>query len=169
VRTMESSTPAGRHRFLLKARMLHRRTKIIGTRTRPARGTSTLELVLVFPILLMLSLGVVDYGYYIYLKNLFQGAAQAGARAALPAAATNSSVNGTTGVVTQMMTAAGFPSANYTVTLSPSNVSNLPSGTAITVTVSASWSTVGTHALSSSWGGIGGAKQIVASAVVQKE
>jgi Flp pilus assembly protein TadG len=137
-------------------------------RTRK-RGASTLEMALVLPLLIMLSFGVVDYGYYIYLKNTFQGAAEAGARAAVPYAATNSNVTGTTGIVTTMMTAAGFPSANYTVTLSPANVSGLSVGTAITVTVSASWGTVGTHALGTSFGGISNAKQIVGVAVMQKE
>lgn len=126
-------------------------------------------MALVLPILLMLSFGVVDYGYYIYLKNTFQAAAQAGARAAVPYAATNSNVTGTGGIVTAMMTAAGFASSQYTVTLSPSNVSGLSSGTAITVTVSASWSAVGTHALGTSFGGIGSSKQITGTAVMQKE
>jgi Flp pilus assembly protein TadG len=133
------------------------------------RGASTLEMALVLPILIMLSFGVVDYGYYIYLKNTFQGAAEAGARAAVPYAATNSNVTGTTGIVTTMMTAAGFPSANYTVTLNPSDISGLSVGTAITVTVSANWGTVGTHALGTSFGGISAGKQITGVAVMQKE
>ena len=44
------------------------------------RGASVLEMALVLPILLMLSFGVVDYGYYFYVKNTVQGAALAGAR-----------------------------------------------------------------------------------------
>jgi len=133
------------------------------------RGVSTGEIALVLPILLMLSFGVVDYGDYLYLKNTFQAAALAGARAAVPYAATNSNVTGTNGIVTKMMTAAGFSSSQYTVTLSPSDISQLSTGTPITVTVAANWSAVGTHVLSTPFGGLSGGKQISSTAVMQKE
>lgn len=125
-----------------------------------------LELMLVLPILLMLSFGVVDYGYYFYLKNTLQGAAQAGARAAIPGSATNSSV---TTAVGNIMTAAGISSSNYTVTLSPTDVSTASAGSTVTVTVTCSWANVGTHALSSSFGGISNTKQIIGVAVMRKE
>jgi Flp pilus assembly protein TadG len=141
--------------------------KQVGRQRKPRRkGAALLEMLLVLPVLLMLSLGVVDYGYYLYLKNTFQSAAQAGARAAVPYAATNSSANG---IVTQMMTAGGFPAASYIVTLSPSNVSGLSAGTQITVTISALWGNVGTHALGSSFGGMSNSKTVVAMAIMQKE
>jgi Flp pilus assembly protein TadG len=144
--------------------------KQFGRQRKPRRkGAALLEMLLVLPILLMLSLGVVDYGYYLYLKNTFQSAAEAGARAAVPYAASNSSVTGTNGIVTQMMTAGGFPAASYTVTLSPSNVSSLSAGTQITVTISALWGNVGTHALGSSFGGMSNSKTVVGTAVMQKE
>jgi Flp pilus assembly protein TadG len=123
----------------------------------------------VLPILASLSFGVADYGYFFYLKSTLQGAAQSGARAAISSAATNASVNGTNGMVTNVMTAAGIPASNYTVTLNPSNISGLSVGTPITVTVTAVWGTVGTHALPASLGGISNAKQIVGIAVMQKE
>jgi Flp pilus assembly protein TadG len=124
---------------------------------------------LIAPMLFMLSFGVADYGYFLYLKNTFQGAAQAGARAAVPYAATNANVTGATGVVTKMLTAAGIPSGNYSVTLNPSNISGLSAGTLVTVTITANWSTVGTHILPASMGGIGSGKQITGAAVAQKE
>jgi Flp pilus assembly protein TadG len=132
-------------------------------------GSAILEMSLVAPLLFMLSFGVADYGYFLYLKNTFQGAAQAGVRAALPYSATNSNVTGTTGVVTKMLTAAGIPSTNYTVTLNPSDVSAVSTGTLITVTITANWSTVGTHILPASMGGIGSGKQVTGVAVAQKE
>lgn len=138
---------------------------IAGRRT----GTAILEFVLVLPLLCMLSFGAVDYGYFIYLKNTLQGAAQAGARAAIPAAATNSNLTGANGIITSMMSAAGFSSSNYTVTITPSNVNGVSAGTAITVTITANWSNVGTHLLPTSLGGISGSKQIVGVAVMQKE
>ena len=132
-------------------------------------GGSMLEMVLVLPILIMLSFGVVDYGYYMYLKNTLQGAAQAGARAAIPAAATNANVTGTNGIITSMMSAAGISSSNYTVTLNPTDVSTASVGSNITVTITATWSNVGTHALPTALGGISGSKQLIGVAVMQKE
>ena len=130
------------------------------------RGGSMLELVLLLPILLMLSFGVVDYGYYFYLKNTLQGAAQAGARAAIPGAATNANV---TTAVSNILTAAGLSSSNYTVTLSPTDVSTATAGSTVTVTITCTWANVGTRALSSSFGGISDSKQIVGVAVMRKE
>jgi len=133
------------------------------------KGAAVLEMALVLPLMVMLSLGVVSYGYLIYLKNTFQGAAQAGARAAIPSTATNSSVTGSSGIVTTMMTAAGISSSNYTVTLNPSNVSGVSAGTAITVTISATWGNVGIQALPTCFGGISNSTTITCSATMQKE
>ena len=130
------------------------------------RGASVLEMALVLPILLMLSFGIVDYGYFFYVKNTVQGAAQAGARAAIPSAATNSSV---TTVVSNMMTAAGLQNSSYTVTLNPTDVSTAAAGSAVSVTVSVTWSNVGLHALPTAMGGISNSKQIVGTAVMIKE
>lgn len=130
------------------------------------RGGSLLELILVLPILLMLSFGVVDYGYYLYLKNTLQGAALDGARAAIPASATNANVTAT---ISSVMTAAGLQSSGYTVTLTPSDVSTAAAGANVTVRISASWANVGTHALGSAWGGISNSKTITATAVMVKE
>lgn len=135
-------------------------------RLRGARGTSVLEMALVLPILLMLSFGVVDYGYFFYIKNTVQGAAQAGVRAAIPASATNANVNS---VITSMMSAAGIASGSYTVTLTPTDVSTAAAGSTVQVQISITWGNVGLHALSSSMGGISNSKQIVGSAVMVKE
>jgi Flp pilus assembly protein TadG len=140
---------------------------------RRPKGAAVLEMALVLPVLIMLSLGVVSYGYLIYLKNTFQGVAQAGARAAIPSTATNSTVTGTTGIITTMMTASGIPAANYTVTLNPTDVSaaggKCPAGTPITVTISATWGNVGVQALPTCFGGINSSQTITCFAVMYKE
>jgi len=135
-------------------------------RHRAVRGTSVLELSLVLPILLMLAFGVVDYGYFFYVKNTVQGAAQSGARAAIPGTAANSDVTTT---VSNIMTAAGLQSSGYTVTTSPADVSAATAGTAVTVNVSVSWSKVGFRALASGYGGISSTKVITGSATMRKE
>jgi len=133
---------------------------------RPRGGGSVMEMMLLLPILFMLSFGLVDYGYYFYLKTTFQAAAAAGVRASAPATATNSTV---TGVISTMLTGAGLPVGNYTVTLSPSDISTATSGSTVTVTVSASWATVGTHALGTAFGGISNSKTVSSAAAIVKE
>ena len=44
------------------------------------RGGAILEAALVLPILLALSFGMVEYGYYFFVKHTLQGAARDGAR-----------------------------------------------------------------------------------------
>jgi hypothetical protein len=109
---------------------------------------------------------VVDYGYYFYLKNTLQGAALSGARAAISSTATNTTV---TTAISTSLTAAGLTSSQCTVTFSPTDVSTVTAGSSVTVTITCTWSTVGTHALSSSFGGISDAKQIVGAAAMRKE
>lgn len=133
---------------------------------RKRRGSSVLEFVLVLPILIMLSLGVVDYGYFFYVKNTLQGAAEAAARAAIPPTATNSSV---TTVVSNMMTAAGLQNSGYTVTFSPSDVSTASAGSSVSVTINLTWGNVSFKALSSGYGGISSSKQVTGTAVMIKE
>ena len=135
----------------------------------PRGGSAILETAVVLPVLLMLSLGMAQYGYYFYLKNTFQGAAQAGARAAIPATATNASVTGAGGVVTNMLTAAGIPAASYTVTLSPSDISTASAGTQVRVTISASWGTIGVQTLAPALGGISPVKSVTGVGVMVKE
>jgi Flp pilus assembly protein TadG len=127
-------------------------------------GGALIESILVMPLVISLGFGVIDFSYYFFLKNALQGAALAGVRAAIPSTATNSNV---TSVISTMLGGAGISS--YTVTTSPTSVSGLAATTNITVTVTASWGTIGTHMLSASFGGIANTKQIVGSAVMQKE
>jgi len=130
------------------------------------RGASVLEFVLVIPILAMLSFGIVDYGYYFYVKNTVQGAAQAGARAAIPGTALQSDV---TTAVSNILTAAGLQNSGYTLTTSPTDVTTASVGSTVTVTVRINWSNVGIHALSSGWGGISNSKVITGAAAMRKE
>ena len=135
-------------------------------RNTPRRGASVLEFVLVLPILIMLCFGVVDYGYFFYVKNTVQGAAQSGARAAIPGTAAQTDVTTT---VSNIMTAAGLQSSGYTVTTSPTDITTAAAGSMVTVTVRVNWSNVGAHALSSGYGGISSSKVIIGTASMQKE
>jgi Flp pilus assembly protein TadG len=142
------------------------RTRVSRCRRPVRRGASVLEFVLVIPILTMLSFGIVDYGYYFYVKNTVQGAAQSGARAAIPGTALQSDV---TTAVSNILTAAGLQNSGYTLTTSPSDVTTASVGSTVTVTVKVNWSNVGLHTLSAGYGGISNSKVITGSASMRKE
>src|SRR4051812_2428805 len=104
------------------------------------RGSAVLDAALVFPILLSLTFGTVEYGYYFYVKHTLQGAAREGARAAITPGSTNTTM---TAAVTNAMTAAGLQNSGYTTTPLPSDVSTVATGQPVKVTVSCTWGTVG--------------------------
>ena len=135
-------------------------------RTSARRGASVLEFVLVIPILTMLSFGIVDYGYYFYVKNTVQGAAQSGARASISGTALQSDV---TTAVSNILTAAGLQNSGYTLTTSPTDITTASVGSTVTVTVRVNWSNVGLHTLSSGYGGISNSKVITGAASMRKE
>ncbi|HZL35425.1 MAG TPA: TadE/TadG family type IV pilus assembly protein [Tepidisphaeraceae bacterium] len=136
------------------------------SRAGRGRGIAILELMLVLPILLMLSFGLVDYGYFFYLKSTVQGAGEAGARAAIVTGAANSDV---ATAVTSVMSLAGIPAANYTVTTVPTDITTAATGTYVSVTVSCSWGTVGYHALPVFMGGISNSKQLAGAGSMRRE
>src|SRR5437762_11387875 len=123
--------------------MMHWRLKTTGQRSshwRRPRGSAVLDAALVFPILLSLTFGTVEYGYYFYVKHSLQGAAREGARAAITPTAVNTDV---TTAISNSMAAAGLSSSGYTTTISPSTVNTVAAGASITVTVTCTWVTVG--------------------------
>ncbi len=130
------------------------------------RASALVELAIAMPVIMMLVFGVMEYGYFLYVKNTLQGAARDGARQAVIATATNATVQ--TAVDTAML-AAGLQASGYSVTTSPANVSGLPSGQAITVTVTCNWGTMGVHPLPQSLGGIGNSKLVQGVALMNRE
>src|SRR6476660_5289004 len=104
------------------------------------RGSAVLDAALVFPILLSLTFGTVEYGYYFYVKHSLQGAAREGARAAITPTAAQADV---TTAVSNALAAAGLQNSGYVTSTSPASVGSLTAGTSITVTVTCTWGTVG--------------------------
>ncbi len=132
---------------------------------RPSRrGNAVLETALVLPILLALSFGLVEFGYFFYVKHNLQGAAREGARVAITPSATNTDV---TNAILAALTPAGLHTSGYTVTLDPSDVSAAATGSNITVTVSCTWGTVG--AGFRPMGLISAGKSVTGVAVMRKE
>lgn len=137
-------------------------------RRRNRRGSAIMDAALVFPVLISLTFGSVEFGHFFFVKHSFQGAAREGARAGIAPGATNTDV---TNAVTAAMTSAGFSAAQYTVKIRNSgdtadvNVSTATAGTSVLVKVSATWGTVGIRPL----GLIGTTKNVLGQTVMRKE
>ncbi|MBC7784142.1 MAG: pilus assembly protein [Burkholderiales bacterium] len=132
------------------------------------RGSAVLDAALVFPILLSLTFGCVEYGHYFFVKHSLQGAAREGARAGANPGSTNAEV---TTAVTLSMNAAGIVPANYTTKIRNSadtadiDVAAQTAGTAILVKVQCTWGTVGLRPL----GLIGASKLAIGMTTMRKE
>jgi Flp pilus assembly protein TadG len=117
-------------------------------------------------VLLALAFGVVEYGYFIYVKELFQESAQAGARVAVQSTATDAAVRAE---IDSRLLAAGFASNSYTVSTSPPSVATIATDTTVIVTVTASWGTVGVRVLPTYLGGIPTSKPVVGRSTMIRE
>jgi Flp pilus assembly protein TadG len=114
-------------------------------------GSAVLEAALVFPILLSLTFGAIEYGYYFFIKNTLQGAAREGSRSGIVLNNANTDV---TTVVAGYLKAAGLNSSATTLdskfTLkiesplgSATNCMTLTAGNPLYVTISGSWGALG--------------------------
>ena len=132
------------------------------------RGNSLIDTVLVLPILLGLTFGGVEFGYFFFVKHTLDGAAREGAREAISPQATTANVNAR---IAASLHAAGLqPSSTevdpkFTVTIDPSNVSAAVPGTQMTVTVSVPWATIGVAPMHM----IGAGKAVSGATVMRKE
>jgi Flp pilus assembly protein TadG len=146
-----------------------------GRVNRRRRGSAVLDAALVFPILLSLTFGAIEYGYYFFIKNTLQGAAREGCRAGIVLNNTNTDV---TTAVAGYLKAAGLNSstttldAKFTLKIeSPSgtntNVNTLSAGSALYITVQGSWGTLGQGFRPMAL--IGSSKTVSGIAVMRKE
>jgi Flp pilus assembly protein TadG len=101
-------------------------------RRRKARATSIVEMAIVLTVLLALVLGVVEYGWMVLKSQQVTNAARHGARV-------GARIDGTSAQVRQaidsLMEAAHLGGSGYEVTLSPADVSAIPGGQSLTVSV----------------------------------
>ncbi|HEX2971862.1 MAG TPA: TadE family protein [Tepidisphaeraceae bacterium] len=133
------------------------------TPARPCRrGSAVLEAALVLPILLCLAFGTVEFAHFYFIKHNLQGAARQGARAAIPAGATNNDVNH---AIAETMTAAGLGSGAYTITTNPADIAAAEQGEDVTVTVQCNWGTVGLRPMAL----ISADKTVTGAVVMRKE
>ncbi|MGE5610657.1 MAG: TadE/TadG family type IV pilus assembly protein [Bacillota bacterium] len=126
------------------------------------RGNAVLEAALVLPILLSLAFGTIEFGHFYFIKHNLQGAARQGARAAIPAGATNNDVIKAVGNV---LTAAGLQPSTVAIATTPPDITAAAPGDDITVTVQCKWGSVGVRPLTL----ISANKPVKAAAVMRKE
>jgi Flp pilus assembly protein TadG len=109
--------------------------------TRRRRGSEVLEAALVFPLLLAMAFGTIEFGYYFYLEHNFQAAAREGARAGVPAGLSASQrADDILAAVDSIMSSAGLKAADYDVDIQYPVVNG---STYVQVSVKADWSKVG--------------------------
>jgi Flp pilus assembly protein TadG len=129
-------------------------------------------MIVVMSLLLSLIFGSVEFSYYFYVKNTFEGAARDGIRAGVPWNTGNSAI---TAAITQSLAPTGWSSSSppYTVAITDtsgnalSNVSTLAAGTEFEVTISATWGVIGNGFRP--LGIIGANKVVSATCVMAKE
>ena len=112
--------------------MKRRRKNLHGRRWR---GTEILELALLLPLLLGLTFGTCEFGYYFFLQHNLQGAAREGARAAIPFGATQGAAEAK---ITAFLSQAGLNPALFTPTFN-TDPGAAAAGTDIIVTIDARW------------------------------
>lgn len=94
-------------------------------------GLAAVEMALVLPLLLLVSLGAIRYGHLFLIAQGITNAARNGARVAIRAGAQNDDVTAT---VEAYMTAARIPSG-YTLTLTPPDVTTPEAGDSVIVRI----------------------------------
>jgi Flp pilus assembly protein TadG len=97
-------------------------------------------MVLTLTILLNLTFGGIEFGYYFFVKNTMDGAAREGVRAGIVPGAADSNV---TTAVNNVLSAAGLTTGSFTVSISPDLSTSPAVGSNLTVSITANWGTVG--------------------------
>ena len=136
-------------------------------RTRARRaGAALLELAVTLLVLLTLTFGTIEFGYFFFLKNTVQGAAREGARTGIVPGSSNTDING---AVNRVLTAAGLSTGSFSITVkvngSVANASTAAAGQNVEVTVTAPYGTVGMRPL----GVIAANKNVLGVASMRRE
>jgi len=136
---------------------------------RGRRGSAVMESALALPVLLYFSMGMIEFGQYLYAKHTVQSASRDGCRQAILGAATQA---GATAAVSKTMSAAGFTSSGYTLTFTNpsggatySDISTVAAGASIETTVTVNYGSVGVRPL----GVIPATKKLIGTTTMIKE
>jgi Flp pilus assembly protein TadG len=103
------------------------------------RGTALVEMALALLLLMLLTLGAVEYGWFFLKQQQITNTARQAARVACTADATNATVKAT---VDSLMSSYGMGATGYAQPYSPTDVSSAARGTSVSVTVSVTYSKI---------------------------
>lgn len=107
---------------------------------RPSRrGLSLIEAAIVFPLLLLVLIGVIEYAWMMLKNQEIKNASRHGARIAVREISTNAQVST---AISALMTSAGMGGSGYVVTLTPADVSTVLPGNTITVNISVPYTNI---------------------------
>jgi len=108
-------------------------------RNKNKRAIAAIEAALLFPLLVFLLMGLLEYGWMFVKKQECNHAARQAARVGCVEGATNADV---IAEVDRLMTSAGMGSSGYTLTIAPPDVATALAGESITVTVTVPYSAI---------------------------
>jgi len=107
---------------------------------RARRGNGVIEAALVLPVLLSLSMGMIEFGQFFYCKHTLQAVSRDAARTAILSSSTHSAA---TAAATNTLSSANIAAGKYTIAFTNattnaviSDVGTVSKGTGIKVTVS---------------------------------
>ena len=113
--------------------------RLRSTQRAARRGLSLIEAAIVFPLLLLILIGVIEYAWMMLKNQEIKNASRHGARVAVREIATNAQV---TSAIGALMTSAGMGGSGYTVTLTPTDVSTVLPGNTITVKITVPYTNI---------------------------
>jgi Flp pilus assembly protein TadG len=102
-------------------------------------GITVIEMAIIFPILLLITIGLIEYGWIFLKYQQVTNAARQGARVGARVDATNTDVDN---AIDTIMAAAGISTGDYTVAISPTDVTTPEPGEPLTVTVTVPYTNI---------------------------
>lgn len=96
------------------------------------RGTAVVEAALVFPLLLLLTMGAIEYGWLFLKAQHTTNAARQGARLAIRPDVTTGEV---LTLINRLMAEGGLAGSGYVVNLTPADVASLSAGDPLEVEI----------------------------------
>lgn len=106
---------------------------------RKNRGISIIEMALLLPILMLVLMGIFEYGWMFWMNQQINNAARMGARIAVTEGATNAQV---TAAIDALMADAEMGGSGYTIDLDPPDVFLALGGELVTVTVTVPYANI---------------------------
>jgi Flp pilus assembly protein TadG len=106
---------------------------------RSSRGTALVEMTIVLLLLILITLGAVEYGWMFLRQQQLTNAARQASRLASTPDATTAQV---TSQISTVMTSYGMGSTGYTATFTPPDIATVPRGQSVKVQISVDYSKV---------------------------